>query len=120
MAPEVITSKRYDEAADIYSFGIMLWELISRDVPYADVQGGPPMAVVSQLINKVVRKGERPAVPAGCPEPLAVLVRACWDQNPKARPPFKSVLEQLQGMRDLPKALVPWVNCSYCQEQARG
>ena len=38
MAPEVITSKRYDESSDIYSFGIMLWELVSRDVPYADVQ----------------------------------------------------------------------------------
>lgn len=119
MAPEVITSKQYNEAADIYSFGIVLWELVSRDVPYADVQGGAPMAVVSQLINKVVRRGERPIIPPTCPPALATLIRSCWHQDPKQRPPFKLILETLTAMTDLPKTPVPWISCSYCAEQAR-
>eukprot|EP00698_Gefionella_okellyi_P003005 TRINITY_DN12832_c0_g1_i1.p1 TRINITY_DN12832_c0_g1~~TRINITY_DN12832_c0_g1_i1.p1 ORF type:complete len:296 (+),score=45.90 TRINITY_DN12832_c0_g1_i1:81-968(+) len=119
MAPEVITSKKYDESSDVYSFGIMLWELVSRDVPYADVQGGTPMAVVSQLINKVVRRQERPTIPSHCPQPLAQLIRACWHAEPRQRPPFPLILRTLESpqFQQLPQALVPWVNCSYCAEQ---
>ena len=75
--------------------------------------------VVSQLLNKVVRRGERPTIPPTCPAGLASLIRACWHQDPKQRPPFHVVLETLQSMRDLPKVPVPWVCCSYCAEQAR-
>jgi len=120
MAPEVITSKKYDESSDIYSFGIMLWELVSRDVPYSEVQGGTPMAIVSQLIQKVVRKQERPAIPTGCPPQLAQLIRACWHTDPKTRPSFPVILRTLESpaFQQIESKLVPWVNCSYCSEQS--
>ncbi|PNW71561.1 hypothetical protein CHLRE_16g659400v5 [Chlamydomonas reinhardtii] len=91
MAPEVIEHKPYDEKADVFSFGIVLWELLTCKVPYADMT--PLQAAVG-----VVQKGLRPGVPANCPPLLGELMEACWTGNPASRPSFRELTPRLQHL----------------------
>lgn len=86
MAPEVIEHQPYGAAADVFSFGVVLWELLTGRIPYADMT--PLQAAVG-----VVQKGLRPPLPLNCPPPLAEVMRACWVRDPRSRPTF----EQLKG-----------------------
>ncbi|WIA40249.1 hypothetical protein OEZ86_013627 [Tetradesmus obliquus] len=93
MAPEVIEHKPYDEKADVFSFGVVLWELLTCKIPYSDMT--PLQAAVG-----VVQKGLRPAIPANCLPQLASLMAACWDASPMHRPSFKELTPQMQVLLD--------------------
>ena len=84
MAPEVIAHKPYDAKADVYSFGVLLWELITGEVPYADVS--PMQAAIG-----VVQRGMRPVIPGTCPAYINELLRECWKTNSKARPSMNGI-----------------------------
>ncbi|KAL9275839.1 Serine/threonine-protein kinase STY46-like protein [Drosera capensis] len=89
MAPEVIEHKPYDHKADVFSFGIVVWELLTGKLPYDYLT--PLQAAVA-----VVQKGLRPAVPKNTPPKLAELLERCWQQDPALRPDFSEILEILQ------------------------
>ncbi|CAI5458156.1 unnamed protein product [Closterium sp. Yama58-4] len=91
MAPEVIEHRAYDHKADVFSFGITLWELLTGKLPYADLT--PLQAAVS-----VVQKGLRPPIPKGTHPRLAELMVRCWHTNPNERPEFSIVLRLLADM----------------------
>ncbi|GMN34880.1 hypothetical protein TIFTF001_004949 [Ficus carica] len=91
MAPEVIAHKPYDHKADVFSFGIVLWELVTGKLPYEDLT--PLQAAVG-----VVHKGLRPTIPAHTDPMLAELMERCWQQEPSLRPQFSEILEILQLM----------------------
>ncbi|KAI8470540.1 MAG: kinase-like domain-containing protein [Monoraphidium minutum] len=93
MAPEVIEHKPYDEKADVFSFGVVLWELLTCKIPYSDMT--PLQAAVG-----VVQKGLRPALPQNCPQAVADTMLACWDASPAHRPTFKELTPQLQALLD--------------------
>lgn len=93
MAPEVIEHRPYDEKADVFSFAIVLWELLTCRVPYSDMT--PLQAAVG-----VVQKGLRPGIPQSCPSQLANIMVACWDTSPAARPSFRELAPQLQQLHD--------------------
>lgn len=86
MAPEVLMNKEYDESADVYSFGIVLWELLTGKDPF------PNCTTYTDLLDHVVTAGERPAIPDNCPGKLKALIRACWDADPKHRPSFEKII----------------------------
>jgi len=92
MAPEVFVSGHYTEKADVYSFAIVLWELVTRDVPYADCP--TPYIVMSQ-----VRSGKRLTIPSDIPPGYASLMEECWHQDPHSRPTFMKCLSVLQELR---------------------
>ena len=94
MAPEVIEHRPYGGKADVFSFGVVLWELLTGRVPYADMT--PLQAAVG-----VVQKGLRPAIPQGCPAGLAEVMAACWDASPAARPAFGDLTPRLQLLLDM-------------------
>ena len=88
IAPEVFEQRKYSEKADVYSFGIVLWELLTRRVPFADIHSfSIPVAVI---------KGDRPSIPKDCPSALKKLIRECWQPKASKRPPFSKIIEILQ------------------------
>ncbi|XP_072967816.1 serine/threonine-protein kinase STY46-like [Typha angustifolia] len=89
MAPEVIEHKPYDHKADVFSFGIVLWELITGKIPYEYLT--PLQAAVG-----VVQKGLRPTIPNNTRPKIANLLEKCWQQDPNERPDFSEILETLQ------------------------
>ncbi|KAM4089480.1 hypothetical protein ACB094_07G155300 [Castanea mollissima] len=89
MAPEVIEHKPYDHKADVFSFAIVLWELLTGKLPYEYLT--PLQAAVG-----VVQKGLRPIIPKHTHPKLAELLEKCWQQDPALRPDFSEIIEILQ------------------------
>lgn len=88
ISPEIFEQRKYTEKADVYSFGIVLWELYTRKIPFSDIHSfSIPVAVI---------KGDRPTIPKDCPSPLKKLIRLCWDAKPTKRPVFSKIIEHLQ------------------------
>eukprot|EP00262_Sarcandra_glabra_P006122 TRINITY_DN18222_c0_g1_i1.p1 TRINITY_DN18222_c0_g1~~TRINITY_DN18222_c0_g1_i1.p1 ORF type:complete len:443 (+),score=47.80 TRINITY_DN18222_c0_g1_i1:301-1629(+) len=79
MAPEMIQHRSYNHKVDVYSFGIVLWELITGLLPFQN------MSAV-QAAFAVVNKGVRPIIPQDCLPILAEIMTRCWDSNPDVRP----------------------------------
>ncbi|XP_011034943.1 PREDICTED: tyrosine-protein kinase CSK-like isoform X1 [Populus euphratica] len=91
MAPEVIEHKPYDHKADVFSFGIVLWELLTGKLPYEHLS--PLQAAVG-----VVQQGLRPSIPGHSHPKLAELLKRCWQRDPFLRPEFSEILELLQQL----------------------
>jgi len=93
-APEILRNEPYSEKADIYSFGIVLWECISRDDPY---NGMAPF----QVVLAVGTKGMRPPIPKDCPLPWADIITDCWNEKPDARPSFDQLIDRFRCFLEL-------------------
>ncbi|XP_021849666.1 serine/threonine-protein kinase STY46 [Spinacia oleracea] len=89
MAPEVIEHKPYDHKADVFSFAIVLWELLTGKLPYEYLT--PLQAAVG-----VVQKGLRPTMPKNIHPRLVELLEKCWQQDPAMRPDFCEIIPILQ------------------------
>nr|XP_043869524.1 mitogen-activated protein kinase kinase kinase 20 isoform X2 [Solea senegalensis] len=91
MAPEVIQSLPVSETCDTFSFGVVLWEMLTREIPFKGLEG-------LQVAWLVVEKNERLTIPSACPDSFAKLMRSCWATEPKARPIFKQIIYTLESM----------------------
>ncbi|NXP80808.1 M3K20 kinase, partial [Ramphastos sulfuratus] len=91
MAPEVIQSLPVSETCDTYSYGVVLWEMLTREVPFKGLEG-------LQVAWLVVEKNERLTIPSSCPRSFAELMRQCWDADSKKRPSFKQIISILESM----------------------
>jgi len=89
MAPEMLLDLGYDEKADIYSFGIVLWELFTQEEPYKD-----KFKSFDDLVEAVTKKGKRPDIPETCPAKLKTLIQQCWNPSPAIRPSFAKILKE--------------------------
>eukprot|EP00007_Cunea_sp_BSH-02190019_P005553 CAMPEP_0174232408 /NCGR_PEP_ID=MMETSP0417-20130205/2700_1 /TAXON_ID=242541 /ORGANISM="Mayorella sp, Strain BSH-02190019" /LENGTH=2427 /DNA_ID=CAMNT_0015310457 /DNA_START=88 /DNA_END=7371 /DNA_ORIENTATION=+ len=88
LAPEVIKNEEYSEKADVYSFGVMLWELLSRREFFGEIE------FLSEL-QEAILDGKRPALPEDCLPSFANLVRACWAGQADQRPSFPEIIDLL-------------------------
>ena len=81
MAPESIRDNTFSTASDIWSFGMVLWEMVTLgEQPY---QG-----MTNEQVVHCVREGETNGIPRNCPELIAALMNDCWKYDPDNRPNF--------------------------------
>lgn len=88
---KVLDSQKTSGASDVYSFGIIVWEIFSRDVPWANVVRG------HDIYLRVVIKGERPSIPDDTPVDIAHLMRSCWVEGPEERPTSAQILADMEA-----------------------
>eukprot|EP00798_Chlamydomonas_sp_ICE-L_P018272 gene18272-24725_t len=91
MAPEVLAHQRYSTKADVFAFAIVMWECLTKQLPYHG------MSAVQAAVG-VVNHGLRPVIPSFVDADLAALIKACWAAVPDQRPPFESVAASLAKM----------------------
>ncbi|KAJ0184003.1 hypothetical protein K1T71_000426 [Dendrolimus kikuchii] len=93
MAPEVIRHEPCSERVDIWSFGVVLWELLTQEVPYKNLETHAIMwGVGTDTISL--------PVPSTCPDSLQLLLNQCLNRVPKNRPPFKIIAAHLEVAGD--------------------
>ncbi|XP_074360328.1 serine/threonine-protein kinase STY46-like isoform X2 [Apium graveolens] len=88
MAPEVMNHLPYDHKADVFSFAIVLWELLTAKIPYDTMT--PLQAAVG------VRQGLRPHIPKDAHPKLVDLMQNCWENSPGNRPSFSEIRIELE------------------------
>nr|WNL49984.1 serine threonine protein kinase [Marseillevirus sp.] len=89
MAPEVLSGQRYNEKADVYSFGVLIWEVLTRKKPY---EGQSPVRVA-----ELAREGKRLTIPNDCPRDIKKLLKRCWDEDPNKRPSMMEISRYFGG-----------------------
>ncbi|XP_003962417.2 mitogen-activated protein kinase kinase kinase 9 [Takifugu rubripes] len=93
MAPEVIRSSTFSKGSDIWSYGVLLWELLTGEVPFRGIDG---LAVAYGVaMNKLALP-----IPSTCPEPFARLMEDCWSPDSHSRPQFPMILDQLTAIEE--------------------
>ncbi|BFG32576.1 hypothetical protein CerSpe_188500 [Prunus speciosa] len=89
MAPEMIKEKHHTKKVDVYSFGIVLWELLTALTPFDNMTPEQAAFAVSQ-------KNARPPLPSTCPMAFSRLISRCWSTHPDKRPHFDEIVHILE------------------------
>jgi class 3 adenylate cyclase/tRNA A-37 threonylcarbamoyl transferase component Bud32 len=92
IAPEVVMRERYTEKADLYSLGMVMWEVATRKLPFA----GENLAKTAVDVVE----GKRPPVPANAPKAYVALMTACWHRKPHKRPSAEQVCRTIESWLD--------------------
>ncbi|KAI3435572.1 hypothetical protein D9Q98_001637 [Chlorella vulgaris] len=93
MSPEAMQAGQISERTDVYSYGVLLWELLTGREAWEECVS--PM----QIIFAVAVERRRPAIPSGCPPAIARLLKECWRHNAPLRPSFAEIVSRLSKMR---------------------
>jgi tRNA A-37 threonylcarbamoyl transferase component Bud32 len=94
MAPEVFKHERYDKSVDVFSFAMILYEMFEVAAPFEEEKA----YAAAQL---VAEDGKRPPMKAKTyPPGMRELIQRCWSTNPKERPNFDTIVQELQTMED--------------------
>ncbi|KIZ01803.1 hypothetical protein MNEG_6160 [Monoraphidium neglectum] len=111
MAPEVLLGRAYNERADTFSFGVVMYEVFSRHMLLSEhaahaspggaggIGAADPRAIARDWAVRVAH-GHRPVLPAGWPEGLRDLIDCCWAQDAAERPSLAEVVRRLRALRD--------------------
>lgn len=92
MAPEVLLKNTFTTKSDVFSFGILMWEIVTLgSTPYHHLE-------TKQVIKAVAEKGERPAKPEYCHDILYRLMSRCWQHEPQLRPTFRELVRSLDEL----------------------
>eukprot|EP01103_Thecamoeba_quadrilineata_P012839 TRINITY_DN3415_c0_g1_i1.p1 TRINITY_DN3415_c0_g1~~TRINITY_DN3415_c0_g1_i1.p1 ORF type:complete len:540 (-),score=183.53 TRINITY_DN3415_c0_g1_i1:145-1656(-) len=87
-APEIFDNEPYTEAADVFSYGAILYEIACRKLPFSDTP--------AEDVRKLWKRGDRPPIDEDVPSDFEKLIRMCWDQSQYKRPSFKEVVSFLK------------------------
>ncbi|XP_037833697.1 mitogen-activated protein kinase kinase kinase 7-like isoform X2 [Kryptolebias marmoratus] len=92
MAPEVFEGSNYSEKCDVFSWSIILWEVITRRKPFEEIGGS------AFCIMWAVHRGTRPPLIKDLPEPIETLMTRCWDKEPSRRPSMTEVRDTMRHL----------------------
>lgn len=92
MPPEVLLGQPFNEKADVYSFGLVLWQICSRQELF------PQFDNLDVFIKAICHDKLRPNIPQDCPHSLRDLIVACWQENPDWRPDFSQIVAALNNI----------------------
>uniref|UniRef100_A0A3B3B8M3 Mitogen-activated protein kinase kinase kinase 7 n=1 Tax=Oryzias melastigma TaxID=30732 RepID=A0A3B3B8M3_ORYME len=102
MAPEVFEGSNYSEKCDVFSWGIILWEVITRRKPFDEI-GGPAFRIMWAVHN-----GTRPPLIKNLPKPIESLMTRCWSKDPSQRPSMEEIVKIMSHlMKYFPESDVP-------------
>jgi len=87
MPPEMLRKGRIGKFTDVYSFGMLLWEMVTSDVPYSEVD--------YKLILMEAVNGRRPVIPKSTPTTISNLIRSCWNTDYRKRPAAAEIVKCL-------------------------
>ncbi|XP_066501028.1 fibroblast growth factor receptor 1-A isoform X1 [Hoplias malabaricus] len=88
MAPEALFDRIYTHQSDVWSFGVLLWEIFT-------LGGSPYPGVPVEELFKLLKEGHRMDRPSTCTHELYMMMRDCWHAVPSQRPTFKQLVEDL-------------------------
>ncbi|XP_054162071.1 hepatocyte growth factor receptor-like [Oppia nitens] len=87
-APESLEYDRYDSRSDVWSFGVLVWEIMTRSaIPYGDIE--------NHSVLSYVKRGGRLPRPYYCPDQLYTLLLTCWSPSPQHRPTFTELVDDI-------------------------
>eukprot|EP01137_Pigoraptor_chileana_P015846 Opistho-2@5439 len=96
LAGESVSHEYLTEKCDVFAFGVVLWEVMARQLPYG---GGDLLSNPASFSDKLCNIGMRPEpVPETCPEWVSLMC-ACWDDSPSLRPSFEDIVACLEDIR---------------------
>ncbi|KAM0876670.1 hypothetical protein ACQ4PT_036026 [Festuca glaucescens] len=124
MAPEVLRSEPSNEKSDVYSYGVVLWELVAQKIPWdtlntmqvrffamctyvgqigsdflSSIFGGNCCDFLQKVIGAVGFMDQRLEIPSNTDPEWASIIESCWDSDPQRRPSFRELLERLQELQ---------------------
>ncbi|XP_040217892.1 fibroblast growth factor receptor 2 isoform X2 [Rana temporaria] len=94
MAPEALFDRVYTHQSDVWSFGVLMWEIFT-------LGGSPYPGIPVEELFKLLKEGHRMDKPANCTNELYMMMRDCWQANPSNRPTFKQLVEDLDRILTL-------------------
>ncbi|CAN6469022.1 unnamed protein product [Victoria cruziana] len=92
MAPETLRNEPSDEKSDVYSYGVILWELVTEKIPWDNLNS-------IQVIGAVGFMDQRLELPNNLDPQWASIIESCWHSNPQCRPTFQELLEKLKELQ---------------------
>ncbi|CAF3172147.1 unnamed protein product, partial [Rotaria sp. Silwood2] len=87
-APEILRMKKHTDKSDVYSLGIVYWELAANEIPYDGHQSGN--------IREFVLSGDRLEIPKITPSNFSMLIKKCWANDPNDRPDCSQLIEIIE------------------------
>ncbi|KAM0923538.1 hypothetical protein ACQ4PT_005478 [Festuca glaucescens] len=92
MAPEVLRNEPSNEKSDVYSYGVVLWELATQKIPWDTLN-------TMQVIGAVGFMDHRLEIPSDVDPQWASMIESCWDSDPQLHPSFQELLERLRELQ---------------------
>jgi serine/threonine protein kinase len=93
MAPEIFNGQKYTKASDIYSFGMIMWEIMTGRRPFWNRNHDTDLIVA-------IAVGLRPPIVTNAPEGYIELMKECWHPDPKQRPEAINIYEKIKNIRE--------------------
>jgi proto-oncogene tyrosine-protein kinase Met len=93
MSPESIDKHIFNTKTDVWSYGVLVWELFTRGkAPYLHIK--------NDLIFDHLNEGNRLPKPKYCPKVIYLILLKCWSENPKSRPSFAALSERMERINN--------------------
>lgn len=98
-APEIIQKKSYNNKVDVYSFSIIMYEVLTDSIPYPDLHKG--ILLDHEFRSKVINEYYRPKFRVPIKKSLRQLIEKCWSKDPNERPSFDEIYSKLSNINNL-------------------